>query len=193
MYKDLDNLLKSARKGDKKSSEKILIKLNPLIIASIKRYYNKIVDYEDLIQEGRLAILECINNYDDSKEVYFLGYVKTILKFLYLNKHKEKIFISLNTPIGDNEEEELIDILESDDDGVLEEVLKTENLDEIRYALSSLTERQREVIIYFYFEGYSIPEIAKKMGVTYRTIVNTKTTALEKMRRQLKGDNYGYQ
>jgi RNA polymerase sporulation-specific sigma factor len=58
-------------------------------------------------------------------------------------------------------------------------------LEEIRYALASLTERQREVIIYFYFEGYSIPEIAKRMGVTYRTIVNTKTNALEKMKRQM--------
>ena len=185
MYKELDNLLKKARRGDVKSSEIILKELNPLIIASIRRYYNKIADYEDLIQEGRLLVLECINNYDDSKDVYFLGYVKTMLRFLYLNKHKEKILLSLNTPIGEDEDEEMIDILESDDDGVLEEVLKTEDLDEIRYALSNLTERQREVIICFYFEGYSIPEISKRLGITYRTVVNTKAVALEKMRRQL--------
>lgn len=185
MYTEIDDLLNNARTGDFESSHILLKKLNPLIIASIKRYYNKTTDYEDLIQEGRVVVLECIRNYDDSKDVYFLGYVKTMLKFLYLNKHKEKVLISLNTPIGEDEDEELIDILESNDDGVLEEILKIENLDEIRQALSTLSERQREVIVYFYFEGYSIPEIAKKMCVTYRTIVNTKTTALDKMRRQI--------
>lgn len=185
MYKELDDLLQKARKGDVESSQNLLKELNPLIIASIKRYYNKIADYEDLIQEGRVVVLECIRNYDDTKDVYFLGYVKTMLKFLYLNKHKEKVLISLNTTIGEDEDEELIDILESEEVEILEEILKAEELKQIRYALSLLTERQREVIIYFYFEGYSIQEIAKKMGVTYRTIVNTKVKALEKMRRQL--------
>jgi RNA polymerase sporulation-specific sigma factor len=185
MYKELDDLLAKARKGDTKSTQLIIEKLNPLIISSIRRYYNKIMDYDDLIQEGRLVVLECIKDYDESKGVYFLGYVKIKLKFLYLNKHKEKITLSLNTSIGEDEDQELIDVLESEDGEILEEILKTEELEEIRYALASLTERQREVIIYFYFEGYSIPEIAKRMGVTYRTIVNTKTNALEKMKRQM--------
>lgn len=186
MYKELDELLEKARKGDVESTELIIEKLNPLIVASIRRYYNKAADYDDLIQEGRLAVLECIKDYDESKGVYFLGYVKTMLKFLYLNKHKEKILLSLNTPIGESKDQELIDILESEDGDILEEILKTEELEEIRYALESLTERQRKVIIYFYFEGYSISEIAKRMDATYRTIVNTKTNALEKMRRMLK-------
>lgn len=186
MYKELDELLEKARKGDVESTELIIEKLNPLIVASIRRYYNKAADYDDLIQEGRLAVLECIKDYDESKDVYFLGYVKTTLKFLYLNKHKEKILLSLNTPIGESKDQELIDILESEDGDILEEILKTEELEEIRYALESLTERQRKVIIYFYFEGYSISEIAKRMDATYRTIVNTKTNALEKMRRMLK-------
>lgn len=185
MYKELDDLIKRAKEGDLESYKTILKELYPLIIASIKRYYNKIEDYEDLIQEGRVIVLECIGNYDDSRDVYFLGFVKTMLKFHYLNKHKEKIMFSLNTPIGENEDEELIDTLESKDIGVLEEVVMMEDIDEIRHALSTLSDRQREVIVYFYFEGYSIPEIAKNMGVTYRTVVNTKATALEKMRRQL--------
>jgi RNA polymerase sporulation-specific sigma factor len=115
MYKELDDLLAKAREGDTKSTQLIIEKLNPLIISSIRRYYNKIMDYDDLIQEGRLVVLECIKDYDESKGVYFLGYVKIKLKFLYLNKHKEKITLSLNTSIGEDEDQELIDVLESED------------------------------------------------------------------------------
>lgn len=186
MYKEINNLFSKARDGDNESIELLLKELNPLIIASIKRYYNNILEFEDLVQEGRLTILECIRDFDDSKDVYPLGYIKAMLKFLYLNKHKRKITLSLNVPIGEDEEDELIDLLESKNDDILEELLNIESINEIRDALSVLTERQKEVIIAYYYDGYSIQDIAKQMGITYRTVVNTKTQALEKMKKVLK-------
>ena len=52
MYKEIETLLYLSKKGDIKAREKLLIKLNPLIISSIRRYYNKVHLYDDLIQEG---------------------------------------------------------------------------------------------------------------------------------------------
>src|SRR5699024_7371446 len=95
MYKELNQLLKKARRGDVSSQEEILERLKPLIIKSIQRYYNNKEEFQDLIQEGYLLVLECIENYDENKGVYFLGYVKAMLKFAYLNKHKERIHTSL--------------------------------------------------------------------------------------------------
>lgn len=185
MYQELDQLVVKAKGGDKSSKEEIIKCLNPLIYTSIKRYYNKGSDYEDLMQQGRLIVLECIENHDNSKGAYFLGYVKTMLKYLYLNKHKERKVNSLNESIGEDGEDELIDLLESKELGLLDQYLKAEESFQLRQALSSLTERQREVIVYFYIENLSIPEISKRLNITYRTVVNTKTNALVKLRKFL--------
>lgn len=182
MYKEINNLLEKSRKGDVSSKEKILKNLKPLIISSIERYYNKRQDFDDLIQEGYLVVLQCIENYDESKEVYFLGYVKTMLKFTYLNKHKEKTYLSLNIAVGNDGDEELINLLESQDDGPLDLALNLEESREIQKVLLNLTNRQREVIIGYYVEGLSIKEISKRLSISYRTVVNTKTRALEKMK-----------
>lgn len=188
MYEELNELLLRARIGEVKSKEKILNELTPLIISSIRRYYNKFSDYEDLIQEGRIVILDCINSFDESKGTYFLGYVKTMLKFYYLNKHKEKITTSLNEKVGNDEEEELIDLLKSEVNDPLELLVKLEERNLLVQALSNLTLRQREIIIDFYYDNLTIGEISKKFGISYRTVVNTKTAALNKLRMQVIGN-----
>lgn len=186
MYEELNEALLKARVGDIESKEQILNELYPLIISSIKKYYNRFFDFDDLLQEGRVVILECIDNYDESKEVYFLGYVKTMLKYYYLDKHKVKLMLSLNEKVSVNEdEEEFVDLLVSDVDDALEVLVKLEENKMIAQALSSLTIRQREIVIDYYYEGLTIDQIAEKFGIAYRTVVNTKTVALGKMRKVL--------
>lgn len=181
MYKELDELVLKAKAGDINSKEEILNRLQGLIFNSIQRYYNNKNEYEDLIQEGNKVILESIDSYDSDRGVYFLGYIKTMLKYTYLNMHNKKQTLSLNVPVGDDGENELMDLLESDVDGPLDMFLKLENHMEVRYALSILTDRQREVIVLFYCERLPIGDIAKRLGITYRTVVNTKTRAVERI------------
>lgn len=175
-----DELLDKAKKGDKIATEKIINKLKPLIISSIRRYFNKPNEYEDLVQDGILTILECINDYEPLKGVHFLGYVKAKLRYLYLDKHKVKIHHSLNEVVGD-EDDELMDLLASEDKGPLELILDKEECRNLVEAFNSLTGRQRQVIILYYVENMKIEDIAKKLGVSYRTVVNTKTKAIEKL------------
>lgn len=175
-----DSLLEKARRGDKDAAEEIVNRLKPLIISSIRRYYNKPNEYEDLIQDGILKLLECIRDYEPSKDVHFLGYVKTMLRYLYLDKHKMKLHHSLNEPVGDGENE-LLDLLVSEDKGPLELILDKENNSYLLEALNSLSDRQREVIIMFYFKNMKMEDIAEKLGISYRTVVNTKVRAIEKL------------
>ena len=125
MYSEIERLLKASKKGDKKSKEVLLLKLNPLIISSIKRYYNKVEMYDDLIQEGYEVVLKCIEDYDPKKKTKFLGYVKVMLKYKYLDKHKEKSYISLNKPVGDGKEE-ILDLLEGDEKEPIENIINKE-------------------------------------------------------------------
>ena len=132
-------------------------------------------------------ILQCIRDYDPRKGVHFLGYIKTNLRYLYLDKHKIKHHISLNQPVGDSESE-MVDLLVSEDMGPIDIIIEDERNDWIRKSLNILTERQREVIICFYVYKMSIDDIAKKLGISYRTVVNTKTRAIEKLKGQ--GDRF---
>ena len=187
MYEELNDLLAEAKLGDDKSKKRILESLYPLIISSIRRYYNKSNEYEDLIQGGREVILYCINNFDETKGAHFLGYVKTRLRYFYLNKHNEKLTISLNAKVGEDKEEEIVDLLKSDIENPLESLLRLEEKTILQDALSTLTARQREIIIDFYYENLTLGEISKKLGISYRTVVNTKTVALNKLRKQVRG------
>lgn len=177
-----DELLKKAREGDKDSKEEIIKRLQPLIISSIRKYYNKGSEYEDLIQDGNIKILECIRDYDPKKEVHFLGYVKMSLRFLYLDKHKIKIHHSLNEMVGDGETE-LIDLIVSDHMDILEGILLKEEYQELTKALGCLTDRQKQIVHLYYIERMKIDDIATLLDISYRTVVNTKTRAIEILRK----------
>lgn len=185
MYKEFNQILNQARQGNPSSKEELLTRLKPLIIHSIKRYYYRKEEFEDLVQEGYLVILDCLESYDEDKGVKFLGYAKLSLKYHYLNKHKEKIHLSLNTLLGDTEEE-WIDLLQSEEDNQEDIILKNEQTSEIINAIYQLPYKQRETILAYYVCRKSIQEIAEDQGVSYRTVVNTKTNAIKKLRTIIK-------
>lgn len=185
MYEEWNGLVLSAKEGYIEAKEEILERLLPLIISSIKKYYNRRDFYEELIQEGNLCILEAIENFEPDKNVYFLGYAKLQLRYLYLNKNKEKTFISLNTKIGEKQEEEILDTIESGDLEPLSDILDREIKRQLNRHLIHLSERQKEVVVLFYVNRLSITKIAEQLGVSYRTVVNTKTRAIEILRGHL--------
>ncbi len=90
VYSEVVKLLEKSKAGDLEAIEILLYKLKPLILASIRRYYNKVDEYDDLIQEGYEIILVAIEEYEENRGTQFLGYVKLQLKYHYLNKHREK-------------------------------------------------------------------------------------------------------
>lgn len=185
MYEEWNELVKLSKEGDKKAKEEILNRLLPLIISSIKRYYNRRELYEELIQEGNLCILECIESFQTDKNVYFLGYVKLQLRYLYLDKNKEKVHISINTKIGEKKEDEIIDTIESTDLEPLDEILDKEIKGQLHIYLKELTQRQKDIILLFYAMRWSISKIAEELDISYRTVVNTKTRAIDILRKHI--------
>ncbi len=185
MYKVIDELLEGSKEGDKASKEELLNKLRPLIISSINKYYPNARDYEDLIQDGYIVILQCIDDFDPAKGVYFLGFVKTMLKYNYLQNHRIKRCFSLNVSVGEDSESELVDLLESKDLGPVEIQLISDENKIIKDSLSVLGPRQRQVIWLFYVEEMSIGDIAHKLNISYRTVVNSKTKALKRLKKEI--------
>ncbi|MBS4535798.1 sigma-70 family RNA polymerase sigma factor [Clostridium sp. D2Q-14] len=185
MYKKVNELYEKANGGDEFAKEELIEKFRPLILSSMKRYYFNNQEFEDLLQEGFEVIIKGIKDFDKKKGVKFPGYLKTILNFHYLNKlRNNKQMISLNMPIGEDESITLLDTLESEID-IEEEYIKDEETNELYNSLEVLTQRQKEIIILFYVERLKISEIAVKLGISYRTVINIKVQAIEKLRKTL--------
>lgn len=189
MYSEINKLLDAAQNGDIATKEILIFKLKPIVLSSIKMYFNKTDLYEDLIQEGYEIILRALKDYDKDKGVHFLGYVKAMLKFHYLNNNrKNKEYISLNQTIRSNDDSlELIDCIA--DENLLQDeiVIKNEEILDLIRALDKLTKRQREVITMYYIQDVSLKEISKRLNISYRTAVNIKTSAIKKLRKHTVG------
>ncbi|HHV47155.1 MAG TPA: sigma-70 family RNA polymerase sigma factor [Tissierellia bacterium] len=185
MYREIEKLYERAKEGDMSARETFLEKLAPLVAGSIRRYYNVKKDHEDLMQEGYEVILRCIKDYDPEKGVKLLGYIKAMLKYHYLNKHRERKTVSLNEPLKDMKDGELMDFLIGDEEDPLNIIIENEEYTALLKSLKTLTPRQKRVILDFYARNIPIGEIAKNMGISYRTAVNTKTNALRKLKSQM--------
>ncbi|TJX14408.1 sigma-70 family RNA polymerase sigma factor [Tissierella creatinini] len=185
MYEEINILLKESRKGDSLSRERLLKSLEPLIISSIRKYCNRPNEYEDLLQEGRVLVLECLDSYDESKGTHFLGYVKHMLMYYYLDKNKKKVCLSLNEKIGNDGEEEIIDLLESNDEDVLDTLIRFELGRHVKDSILKLTDKQRKIVFDFYIKGKKIDKIAEELNISYRTVVNIKNAALGKLKKHL--------
>lgn len=187
MNRTIQEIYFDSVKGEEEALIELTFRLQPLIISSIRKYYNKQKEMDDLIQEGRLLVLESVKDYREDYSVPFLGYIKSRLKFLYLGKNRMKKELSLNIPIGE-EGEEHINMLE---DGLLleEDYIKKEGKSEVLLRLELLSTRERQVVEGYYFMNLSISEIAKSYGIKYRTVINTKKRALDRLKREMEDGN----
>ncbi|WP_160197843.1 sigma-70 family RNA polymerase sigma factor [Senegalia massiliensis] len=184
MYGKIDDLVKKAKLGEKEAKMELLKSYKPLILAQIKRYYFEKEEIDDLISEGYEVILKGIDKFDFSKGVYFSGYINTILRYHYLDKLKSKKYVlSLDKKISSKDSNiSLIDTLESETD-IEKEYLYRELNDELIKNIEKLTIRQKQIIVMFYLRRVNINDISDRLGISYRTVINTKKNALEKLKK----------
>lgn len=68
------DLIKEAQNGSDEAKSLLLYHNLPLIKSIVRRYKNKQIEYDDLIQLGTLGIIKAINNFDTSFGVRFSTY-----------------------------------------------------------------------------------------------------------------------
>lgn len=181
---DINEIINGSLGGNVNSTCRLLERLRPIIISSIKRYYYKNKeDFSDLVQDGYLKIIECLEEYDSSKGIHFLGFVKSKLKFLYLEKNRQyKDSVSLNVNVfGDNDNTELLELVEDVGINIEKDFEYKESVDLLKKAFNSLSYRERQVVFMNYFKKMNMYSIADKLGIAYRTVVNIKVKALNKL------------
>ena len=94
--------------------------------------------------------------------------------------------ISVDAPFVEGEDNSLLDVLVNDDSPIADKTLINESLSrEIDRALSTLTERESEIIKMFFGIGYqemTLEEIGENFGLTRERVRQIKEKAIRRLR-----------
>ena len=95
---DINYIIQMSLKGDKKYQEILLNDLKPLLYKNIYKYWsNNDPMVEDLLQEGYIVVLHALESFDINKGIHFLAFVKSRIKYFYLNCSKSDLKYKKNS------------------------------------------------------------------------------------------------
>lgn len=148
------------------------------------------LDFEELKELALLGLVKAAQAYDAKKACAFSSFAITcctneIRYYLRSLLNQTKNDVSMNTPVGSQDEEEsLLGDTIKDDEDFAEDLAMT---DAVRYALTTLDDRERDIIRMRYFTEptMSQQDVADHFGVTQSWIRKIERKALNKMRELL--------
>lgn len=149
--------------------------------------YKQFSNYEDLYQEGRIALLAALNSYSYEKgdfNWWANKYIKTKLS-REANKHSTiKIPIKKTATMQPHKVSHIpvmVDIAPS----ALDEIIQKEIKDEVIEALNRLSEKHRTIIELSGIKSHSITQISKELNITKKDCVKLLNEAKERLKNYL--------
>lgn len=192
-----ENYLRLYSQGDEKARN-ILIERNLRLVAHIvKKYSNTGKETEDLISIGTIGLIKAISTYNPAKGTRLATYAARCIENEILmtirSTKKTKVELSLHEPIGmdkEGNEINLLDILGSDVDEILDEVDLKLQIKKLYKAINQVLKDREKVIIelrYGLIDGSckTQREIAAMLGISRSYVSRIETRALEKLNKCL--------
>lgn len=178
MTKSIDEII---RTKDMTRSDIVVESFRPLIISSIRKYFNKPYLYEELYQEGVICVCESILKYDENRKIPFKAYLKTNMYHLYIGMNKDRNYReNLSLDYETEEGTPIVELISSDMD--VEKLYEDRELyKKLLMALRKISDMERIIICEFYINGQAIVDIANQLDIPYRTCYNAKTRGLKKI------------
>lgn len=192
-----EELCRLAKNGDNRAVE-ILINNNIGFIKTIAKevssQYRDSVEFDDLVQEGQIAIWKCINKYDEPSGITFLTYAKHAIQNAMTDLVRKNISSALV------ETDSLDGYIESGEQRLWSEltseyyaktpeqvVLRKEQIREMYKALQSIEARERTYLLYqFGFEDryeHSVADTAFHFSLSESRAKSLEKAAIKKMRK----------
>lgn len=193
--------LKEFHGGDERlarEAKDILIERNLRLVAYVlKKYAGAPEDMEDMISCGTIGLIKAVNTYVPGKGTRLATYAAKCIEneILMLLRGHKKIAreVSLYEPMGtdkEGNEVSLLDIIEYEQPGALEQLENQENIERLRGVLGKvLSGREREIIAYRYGlktgEEVTQREVGEMMGISRSYVSRIEKRALSKLRMAL--------
>ena len=169
--------------ADEESNAFLFEKYKPIILSTANKCYkllkNKVLDYEDLVQYGYIALQNCINYYDYNRNAMFYTYVthcirREIMKMVSRSNRRYSI-----TSAFDNSLEEKEDFLEFEEEfniGLFEEKIYSFCLD---------LDFNSSCIFLLKISGFSYKEIAVLLDIGTKKVDYTLQKCKNKLKKTL--------
>ena len=180
---------------DEEALEILIICNGGLVNFFATKYLGKGLTFDELQSEGNIGLLNAINKFDYNERAIegFSSYISIAIEnqmraqLRKYNKHSH--VLSFNQPIGlnkDGDEMKIEDLIGTDADQLIEDVISEMKIDIVREALQSLTSREQQIILLRYglddVHRKTQDEIAEIFGCSKATIARQEQKALVKMR-----------
>lgn len=148
--------------------------------------------YDDLYDVAMIGFVKGLNTYDSTRNCKLTTYLyecirRAILSQIYIEsmKKRDAKVISLNTLVGDNQTDELLDFAAKEED-YERNMFMDEIFYEIDRRISFMTDRQQDIIKDLYgLDGHkelTPVEVAEKYNITKQNVYGIKKTILKKLR-----------
>jgi RNA polymerase sigma factor (sigma-70 family) len=175
--------------------ERICKKLKPFRFSLAKRFANKGVEFDDIVQQIDLKLIEAILDYDSSKDPSALRHLISRARNGVWNYYRkemnyfdvDKTPISLDSkrinPHNHNEEYEYYDFLAEecvlfDEDAILDRIMINEELDK-------LTPHQKEILYMHFIDDMTQYTIAEELNINQANVSRAKKRGVESLRNNI--------
>lgn len=168
--------LENCRLGDR-TARHALIEHNLRLVAHIvKKYGNSTMEQEDMMSAGIIGLCKAIDTYDCRKGKRLVTYASRCIEneilMLLRQERKTSRETSLFEPLGndkDGNEMTLLDILETVNENVEEEICRNEQVAAIPAAMERvLTEKEKQLLVLRYGLQGQTPKTQKEVGEIFQ-------------------------
>lgn len=188
MSKDTDQFLRlvsSAKGGDDRAFDKILLELEPELKKIAKRYFISGSDPQDVLQEGRIGVWKAVMDFDDSKNMSFKNFALNLCVKRHVitavkaaNRQKFDLHnnaASLDTAVWTGEEDSeqsLADFIADTEMPLIDRLVLNEEYEENSTKVAKRLTPLEKAIFSEYFCEESYKDIADTLGIKSKAVDN---------------------
>ena len=157
--------------------EKIHLEYIEKVFRYVRGQVRNLADAEDVTSEIFLKVQTSLDSYDEEKAT-LSTWIYTITHNTVCNYYREQSRCALS--LDENT------LYYDTDDGVVAEIENEITKENLAIALETLSEREQDIIVLYYYHEIPLRDIAIKMGITYTNAKFIKHQAIGKLRLAMK-------
>lgn len=171
-YNRIEKLAKKASNGCTDSEAELVELFTPLLISKCKFYFGKYD--EDLIQDGKVRLIELIRLFDPEKGSHFCGYIKYMISTFYWNSKRHIL------ALGDVE-----GMCGSEDDYSQSAVSSFKGIEyaELNMLVDALPKLHKKLIVLVFYNDLTVLQASKELEISYSYALRIKAEAVRMLRK----------